>query len=83
MGHPYSVFNQEWPKVNEAALVKEDMKIVIQTNGKLRGTFEVAKSADKDTIIQMAKDQIKDFLADKTILKEVYVPGKLVNLVIK
>ena len=35
------------------------------------------------TIIQMAKDQIKDFLADKTIIKEIYVPGKLVNLVIK
>ena len=83
MGGSYSVFNQEWPKVNEAALVKEEMKIVIQTNGKLRGTFEVAKSTDKDAIIQMAKDQIKDFLADKTIIKEIYVPGKLVNLVIK
>jgi len=43
----------------------------------------VAKSTNKDTIIQMAKDQIKDFLADKEIVKEIYVPGKLVNLVIK
>ena len=83
LGQPYSIFNQEWPKVNEAALQKDDMKIVIQTNGKLRGTFEVAKSTDKDTIIQMAKDQIKDFLADKEVIKEIYVPGKLVNLVIK
>ena len=83
MGGTYSVFNQEWPKVNEAALVQDTMKIVIQTNGKLRGTFEVAKSTDKDTIIQMAKDQIKDFLADKTVIKEIYVPSKLVNLVIK
>ena len=83
LGHPYSVFNQQWPKVNEAALVKDDMKIVIQTNGKLRGTFEVAKTTDKDTIIQMAKDQIKDFLQDKEIVKEIYVPGRLVNLVVK
>ena len=83
LGGTYSVFNQEWPKVNEAALQKDDMKIVIQTNGKLRGTFEVAKSTDKNTIIQMAKDQIKDFLADKEVIKEIYVPGKLVNLVIK
>lgn len=83
MGGTYSVFNQEWPKVNEAALVQDTMKIVIQTNGKLRGTFEVAKSTDKDSIIATAKEQIKDFLADKTIIKEIYVPGKLVNLVIK
>ena len=83
LGHPYSVFNQQWPKVNESALVKDEMKIVIQTNGKLRGTFEVAKTTDKDTIIQMAKDQIKDFLQDKEIVKEIYVPGRLVNLVIK
>ena len=83
LGQPYSVFNQEWPTVNEAALVKDEIKIVIQTNGKLRGTFEVAKSTDKDTIIQTAKDQIKDFLVGKEIIKEIYVPGKLVNLVIK
>ncbi len=83
LGQPYSIFNQEWPKVNEAALVQDTMKIVIQTNGKLRGTFEVAKSTDKDTLIQMAKDQIKDFLADKEVIKEIYVPNKLVNLVIK
>ena len=83
LGGTYSVFNQEWPKVNESALQKDDMKIVIQTNGKLRGTFEVEKSTDKDTIIQMAKEQIKDFLANKTVIKEIYVPGKLVNLVIK
>ena len=69
--------------MNEAALQKDEMKIVIQTNGKLRGTVEVAKSTDKDTLIQLAKDQIKDFLADKEIIKEVYVPNKLVNLVIK
>jgi leucyl-tRNA synthetase len=83
LGHPYSVFNQQWPKVNESALVKDEMKIVIQTNGKLRGTFEVAKTTDKDTVIQMAKDQIKDFLQDKEIVKEIYVPGRLVNLVVK
>ena len=83
LGHPYSVFNQQWPKVNESALLKDEMKIVIQTNGKLRGTFEVAKTTDKDSVIQMAKDQIKDFLQDKEIVKEIYVPGRLVNLVVK
>ena len=80
----FFTFNNGVAIVARAISFSEDeMKIVIQTNGKLRGTFEVAKSTDKDTLIQMAKDQIKDFLADKEIIKEIYVPGKLVNLVIK
>ena len=83
MGQAYSVHNQPWPKVNEDALVKNDMVIVVQTNGKLRGQFEVAKTTDKDTIIAMAKDKIKDYLAGKEIVKEIYVPNKLVNIVIK
>ena len=83
MGQSYSVHNQPWPKVNEDALVKSDMIIVVQTNGKLRAQFEVAKSTDKDTIIAMAKDKIKDYLAGKEIIKEIYVPNKLVNIVIK
>ncbi|MBQ4472452.1 MAG: leucine--tRNA ligase, partial [Alphaproteobacteria bacterium] len=83
LGESYSVHNQPWPSVNEEALVKNDMTIVIQTNGKLRGQFEVAKTTDKDTIIAMAKDKIKDYLAGKEIVKEIYVPNKLVNIVIK
>ena len=83
LGETYSVFNQKWPVVDEKALVKDEMKIVIQTNGKLRGTFEISKTADKETIIQTAKDTIKDFLAGKEIIKEIYVPGKIVNFVIK
>ena len=83
LGQTYSVFNQKWPTVNEQALVRDEMKIVIQTNGKLRGTLEVAKNTDKDTLIAMAKEKIKDFLQGKEIVKEIYVPGKIVNLVIK
>ncbi len=83
LGQTYSVYNQPWPVVDENALVKNEMVIVIQTNGKLRGQFEIEKTADKDTIIATAKDKIKDFLAGKEIIKEIYVPGKLVNLVIR
>lgn len=83
LGQSYSVHNQPWPSVDENALIKNDMVIVIQTNGKLRGQFEVAKTTDKDTIIAMAKDKIKDYLAGKEIIKEIYVPNKLVNIVVK
>ena len=83
LGQAYSVHTQSWPKVDEAALIKNEMTIVIQTNGKLRGQFEVAKAADKESIIAMAKEKIKDFLVGKEIVKEIYVPNKLVNFVIK
>ncbi len=83
IGQSYSVHNQPWPKVNEEALVKNDMIIVIQVNGKLRGQFEIEKSADKDTIIAKAKEVCASYLTDKEIIKEIYVPNKLVNIVIK
>ncbi|MBQ3695536.1 MAG: leucine--tRNA ligase [Alphaproteobacteria bacterium] len=83
MGGSYSVHNQPWPTVNEDALVKSDMIIVVQVNGKLRGQFEIAKSADKDTIIAKAKEIVPTYLDGKEIIKEIYVPNKLVNIVIK
>ena len=83
LGGGYSVHNQSWPNVDENALVKNDMTIVVQTNGKLRGQFEIEKSADKDTIIAKAKEVVATHLAGKEIIKEIYVPNKLVNIVIK
>ena len=83
LGGTYSVHNQPWPNVDESALVKNDMTIVVQTNGKLRGQFEIEKSADKDTIIAKAKEVIATYLDGKEIIKEIYVPNKLVNIVIK
>ena len=83
IGQTYSVHNQPWPQVNEQALVKNEMTIVVQVNGKLRGQFEIEKTAEKDTIIAKAKEVIATYLDGKEIIKEIYVPNKLVNIVIK
>jgi len=83
MGQTYSVHNQPWPTVNENALVKNDMTIVVQVNGKLRGQFEIEKSADRDTILTRAKETVPTYLSGKEIVKEIYVPNKLVNIVVK
>ena len=61
------------------------MNISIQVNGKLRGNIEVKTSLSKDEIILKAKmnDNVKKHIKDKDIIKEIYVPSKIINLVIR
>jgi leucyl-tRNA synthetase len=84
-GHDGLVLTQAWPKVDESALVKDEIEMMIQVNGKLRGKVEVAADADKDTILAAAKanEQAQKFIEGKEIVKEIVVPGRLVNLVVK
>ncbi|MGI9324353.1 MAG: class I tRNA ligase family protein [Pseudomonadales bacterium] len=74
----------EWPAHDEAALVLEVMKLVVQVNGKVRATIEVPSAVDEAAAQQAALDDenVQRFLADKTLRKAIYVPGKLVNLVV-
>jgi leucyl-tRNA synthetase len=57
----------------------------IQVNGKMRGTIEVLKTADKADIFAQAKalDSVSKHMKDKELLKEIYVPGKIINFVVK
>ncbi len=77
------VIQQQWPTFNPAYLVSDTMTIVVQVNGKLRGEMTVSSSATKEEILAQAKDleNVKKYL-ESPIKKEVYVPGKLVSLVL-
>lgn len=81
-----SVHLESWPKYDEALLQKDEVCIVVQVNGKLRGGFQwpTNRLAEKEAIIEHAKslDSIDKWLVNQTIKKEIYVPGKIVNLVI-
>ncbi|MBD3611021.1 MAG: leucine--tRNA ligase [Hydrogenovibrio crunogenus] len=85
LGHDGLVLNVTWPTVDDAALVKDEIEIMVQVNGKLRGKIEVAAEADKDTILAAAKanEQAAKFIDGKDIVKEIVVPGRLVNSVVK
>jgi len=85
LGNEGLVLNVAWPEVDEAALVKDEIEIMVQVNGKLRGKIEVAAEADKDTILAAAKanEQAAKFIDGKDIVKEIVVPGRLVNIVVK
>ena len=80
-----SIFTENWPNFDESLTEKSTINIAIQVNGKLRGSLEVDKNLDKDEILLLAKENnnVLSFTSDKEIIREIYVPNKLVNLVIK
>ncbi len=74
-----------WPEFDEAKTVDETVEIAVQICGKLRATVAVPRDADKDEAIAAAKAdaRIAEQLAGKNIVKEIYVPGRIVNIVVK
>ena len=73
----------DWPLVDESALSRDALEIVVQVNGKVRGKMMVPASADNAEIEALAKthENVQRFLADATIRKVIVVPQKLVNIV--
>ena len=83
LGHSESVHRQPWPSFDPAALVADEITLVIQIKGKTRGTISVPAGSSKDELEQYARDSdiAQKYLADKQIKKVIVVPGKLVNFV--
>ncbi len=83
LGHDDVILDAPWPVVDESALVRDSIQIVVQVNGKVRGKIEVPANIDQAGAIEAAKADanVQKFLGDNTIRKEIYVPGKLVNIV--
>ncbi len=85
LGHNTLVLDVNWPSLDESALIKDEIEIMIQVNGKLRGKIAVPADTDKNIILSTAKadEQASKFIVGKDIIKEIYVPGRLVNIVVK
>lgn len=83
LGYEGLVINAKWPKVISEALVLENVEIVVQMNGKLRGQIQIPVDADASVVESMvlSDEKIKKLIADKTVRKVIYVPLKLVNVV--
>ena len=84
LGKESSVHLESWPKVDETALVVDEVEIVVQVNGKLKDRLLAGVSESKESVLAKAKDlpKVKEALAEKSIKKEIVVPGKLINIVI-
>lgn len=78
------LLDQPWPQADEKVLVQDEIEMVVQVNGKLRGQIRVVKEAEREAIERIALDneQIQKFVAGHTIKNIVVVPGRLVNIVI-
>ncbi|RZA18235.1 MAG: leucine--tRNA ligase, partial [Proteobacteria bacterium] len=83
-GHKATLAYEPWPKFDPAKTIDDTVTISIQVNGKLRGTLEVSKNAEKSAVIAEAKalETVQKQLGGKEPTKEIYVPGKIVNFVV-
>ena len=77
-----SVFAAGWPEYDDKAMEADEIKLPLQVNGKVKAVLEVPKDLSKEEILAKAKECLRDKL-DGTLVKEVYIPGKIVNFVVK
>ena len=82
LGHENSVFDNKWPEYDKAKMVDDEVKVAVQINGKTKTVIEVAADISKDDVIAKAKEALGDKLSGN-IIKEIYVPKKIVNIVAK
>jgi leucyl-tRNA synthetase len=84
LGHTKSIAYEPWPSYDEAKLARDVMAIAVQVSGKVRGQIEVPTDASEASIIAAAKadDKVQPWIAGKAIKREIYVKGRLVNLVV-
>jgi leucyl-tRNA synthetase len=78
------LLDQPWPEADSAALVQDEIELIVQVNGKLRDRIRVAQDADPAVIQHLAlkSDYVKKFVAGETVKKIIVVPGRLVNIVL-
>jgi len=83
LGYGSDILTAPWPEVDEAALVKDSIELVVQVDGKVRSQISVAATADKESIEEaaLADEKVQAFIDGKTIRKIIVVPGRLVNVV--
>jgi leucyl-tRNA synthetase len=84
LGHSSAVVDMPWPTLDERALQQDEVEVVLQVNGKLRGRIAVAVDAANETIIAqaLADPNVQKYVGDKEIRKTIVVPGRLVNIVV-
>ena len=85
LGHNDTIAYESWPAYDEELCKEDTIEIVVQVNGKLKAKLNIEVDADKDSVMDMAMsdDKVKEAVEGKNILKQIYVPNKLVNIVAK
>jgi leucyl-tRNA synthetase len=82
LGNKERVYSLSWPEYDESKTIDATIEIALQINGKTKGTLEIAKDEDKESVLSKAKEVLSSKL-NGNIVKEIYVPGRIVNIVVK
>ncbi len=82
IGYEGRIYQMTWPEYDEAKTIESTIEIAVQINGKTKATLAIARDEDKDQVIAKAKETIADKLTGN-VIKEIYVPGRIVNIVMK
>ena len=85
LGHSNTISYESWPTYDEAKIQDDTIELPIQFNGKLRATIKIAKDLPKEEVKKSVKanERVKSLLEGKNIVKEIYVPNKIYNIVVK
>ena len=85
LGHDKTIANEKWPTFDLEKTIDNTITIAIQVNGKLRGSIEIEKDSDKDKVLEFAKqeEKVAKYLSEGEVIKEIYVPNKIVNFIVK
>ncbi|WP_432666696.1 leucine--tRNA ligase [Wukongibacter baidiensis] len=83
IGHDTSVFERSWPEYDLEKMKENEVEMPVQINGKVRATITISVDEDKESVLNKAKEAIADKIDGKSIIKEIYVPNKIINVVVK
>lgn len=83
LGHTDSVFHQEWPKADAKLAADDEKNIPVQIMGKTKAVIRLSVKASKDEALSAGKAAVADKIGDAAIVKEIYVPGRIINFVIR
>jgi leucyl-tRNA synthetase len=84
LGHTRTIFQASWPRYDPRLAAAGDVEVVVQVNGKVRGRVTVSRGASEARVIELAlqDEAVKKFVDGKQVRKTIYVPDRLLNLVV-
>ena len=85
LGHSESVFDARWPKFDEALAAEDEIQLVVQVNGRVRGRIAAPVTVSQDDALKLAlqDDGVKKHVEGKETKKVIFVPGRLINMVVR
>ena len=85
LGHDNTIAYEPWPDYDESKTADDVVEVIVQINGKLRGKINVPVDMAKDEVLALAKadEKVASAIEGKTVVKEIVVPNKIVNIVVK